>query len=77
MRASLDAELAALDLTPLQLAQYAKLKDMLDSGEVGWVTPIALPRGGAASIPIDDENYITVAVFQMVRPTFSGRIHES
>lgn len=66
MRAALDAELANMTLTPLQSAQYDVLKTLVDSGKIGWVTPIALPRGGVVSTPANDTNYVTLAAFQMV-----------
>jgi len=66
MRQGLDGELAGMKLTPLQSAQYNLLKNMADGGQVGWVTPIALPRGGAAGPAAPNTSYITVAAFQMV-----------
>ena len=66
MRAALDAELANMTLTPLQSAQYDVLRTLVDSGEIGWVTPIALPRGGVVSTPANNTNYVTLVAYQMV-----------
>jgi len=62
----LQADLDSRTPTPLQAAQYKLLKNMLDSGDIGFATPIALPRGGASGGPFDpNSNYVTLALFYM------------
>ncbi|KAK7449168.1 hypothetical protein VKT23_013318 [Stygiomarasmius scandens] len=62
----LQADLDSRTPTPLQAEQYKLLKNMLDSGDIGFATPIALPRGGASGGPFDpNSNYVTLALFYM------------
>ncbi|KAH9179334.1 hypothetical protein EDB89DRAFT_1926666 [Lactarius sanguifluus] len=55
MRASLDHDLVARTLTALQKAQY-HLKDLVDSGEEGWVEIVVVPSGGVRGPPKAGEN---------------------
>ncbi|KAJ3513163.1 hypothetical protein NLJ89_g3106 [Agrocybe chaxingu] len=65
MRTELDQTLAGMTLTPLQQAQYTVLRNMADSGGIGFVTTIVLPRGGAASAPVGNQSYVSLGVFNM------------
>ncbi|KAH9179335.1 hypothetical protein EDB89DRAFT_2239122 [Lactarius sanguifluus] len=56
MRASLDHDLVARTLTALQKAQY-HLKDLVDSGEEGWVEIAVVPSGRMRGPPKAGENY--------------------
>jgi hypothetical protein len=66
MRASLDKDLAERSLTPLQKVQYQHLKDLVDSGEEGWVEIVVVPSGGVLSRPQPGENYMTGVAIQQV-----------
>jgi hypothetical protein len=66
MRASLDKDLAERPLTPLQKVQYQHLKDLVDSGEEGWVEIVVVPSGGVLSPPRPGENYMTGVAIQQV-----------
>lgn len=66
MRASLDIDLARMPLTPLQKAQYQHLKDLVDSGEEGWVEMVVVPSGGVLSPPRLGENFMTGVAIQQV-----------
>ena len=67
MRASLDKDLAQRPLTPLQKVQYQHLKDLVDSGEEGWVEMVVVPSGGVLSPPRPGENFMTGVAIQQVR----------
>ena len=67
MRASLDKDLAERPLTPLQKVQYKHLKDLVDSGEEGWVEIVVVPSGGVLSRPQPGGNYMTGVAIQQVR----------
>ncbi|THU84491.1 alcohol oxidase [Dendrothele bispora CBS 962.96] len=70
----LQNDLDSRNLTALHSAQYDLLKNMLDSGNIGFATPIALPRGGATGVVEPNTNYVTLALFYMHE--FSrGNIH--
>ncbi|KAF8500891.1 alcohol oxidase [Russula emetica] len=64
MRASLDNDLAQKPLTPLQKVQYQHLKDLVDSGEEGWVEMVVVPSGGVLSSPRPGENFMTGVAIQ-------------
>lgn len=66
MRASLDKDLAQMPLTPLQKVQYQYLKDLVDSGEEGWVEIVVVPSGGVLSPPQPGENFMTGVAIQQV-----------
>ena len=66
MRASLDEDLAQRPLTPLQKVQYQHLKDLVDSGEEGWVEMVVVPSGGVLSPPRPGENFMTGVAIQQV-----------
>ena len=66
MRASLDKDLAQRSLTPLQKVQYQHLKDLVDSGEEGWVEMVVVPSGGVLSPPRPGENFMTGVAIQQV-----------
>ena len=66
MRASLDKDLAQRPLTPLQKVQYQHLKDLVDSGEEGWVEMVVVPSGGVLSPPRPGENFMTGVAIQQV-----------
>ena len=66
MRASLDRDLARRPLTPLQKVQYQHLKDLVDSGEEGWVEMVVVPSGGVLSPPRPGENFMTGVAIQQV-----------
>ncbi|KAI9443307.1 alcohol oxidase [Lactarius indigo] len=70
MRASLDQDLAARTLTPLQKVQYQHLKEVVDNGEEGWMEIVVVPSGGVLSPPKPGENYLTgVAIQQHINST--------
>ncbi|THU82648.1 alcohol oxidase [Dendrothele bispora CBS 962.96] len=63
---SLQADLDSRKSTPLHAAQHDLLKKMLDSGDIGFASPIALPRGGASGGPFDpNTNYVSLALYYM------------
>ncbi|KAH9986609.1 hypothetical protein BJV77DRAFT_53486 [Russula vinacea] len=64
MRASLDKDLAERPLTPLQKVQYKHLKELVDSGEEGWVEIVVVPSGGVLSRPQPGGNYMTGVAIQ-------------
>jgi len=66
MRAALDKDLAQRSLTPLQKVQYQHLKDLVDSGEEGWVEMVVVPSGGVLSPPRPGENFMTGVAIQQV-----------
>lgn len=66
MRASLEKDLAERPLTPLQKVQYQHLKNLVDSGEEGWVEIVVVPSGGVLSPPRPGENYMTGVAIQQV-----------
>jgi hypothetical protein len=66
MRASLDKDLAERPLTPLPKVQYKHLKDLVDSGEEGWIEIVVVPSGGVLSRPQLGENYMTGVAIQQV-----------
>lgn len=67
MRSELDAELAAMTLTPLQSVQYDLLKDWVDEGTVGWMAIRAIPSGGIVETRETGVSYYTLGMSLYVR----------